>query len=187
MDYFAGGSLATFTSRTILPVSSTMQTLVVLTETSSPAKWSMLRFSDQSEHRTTSGNAPARAQSLRVSRAVSDPGRQGAPRAIDPRPHGAARPRSSLRRTASMGGKSARHRTEVTKRKKFAGAARLSSLRSGSRAQPPISLKTKAVHAVLRLTGTFVYCAPSSCTKIVRISILQQTDYPSGDFGHTCR
>jgi hypothetical protein len=29
---------------TILPVSSTMQTLVSLTETSSPAKWSMLRF-----------------------------------------------------------------------------------------------------------------------------------------------
>src|SRR5680860_932156 len=37
----ASGSLATFTSRTILPVSSTMQTLVSLTETSSPAKWSM--------------------------------------------------------------------------------------------------------------------------------------------------
>ena len=34
-----------FTSRTILPVSSTMQTLVSLTDTSSPAKWSMLRFS----------------------------------------------------------------------------------------------------------------------------------------------
>jgi integrase len=33
------------TYRTILPVSSTMQTLVSLTETSSPAKWSMLRFS----------------------------------------------------------------------------------------------------------------------------------------------
>src|SRR5271155_3533129 len=33
------------TSRTILPVSSTMQTPVSLTETSSPAKWSMLRFS----------------------------------------------------------------------------------------------------------------------------------------------
>ena len=32
-------------SRTILPVSSTMQMLVSLTETSSPAKWSMLRFS----------------------------------------------------------------------------------------------------------------------------------------------
>ena len=32
-------------SRTTLPVSSTMQTLVSLTETSSPAKWSMLRFS----------------------------------------------------------------------------------------------------------------------------------------------
>jgi hypothetical protein len=32
-------------SRTILPVSSTMQTLVSLTETSSPAKCSMLRFS----------------------------------------------------------------------------------------------------------------------------------------------
>jgi transposase len=31
-------SLATFTSRTILPVSSTTQTLVSLTETSSPAK-----------------------------------------------------------------------------------------------------------------------------------------------------
>jgi hypothetical protein len=41
----AAGSLATFTSRTSLPVSSTMQTLVSLTETSSPAKWSMLRFS----------------------------------------------------------------------------------------------------------------------------------------------
>src|SRR3974390_1252861 len=39
------GSLATFTSRTILPESSTMQTLVSLTETSNPAKWSMLRFS----------------------------------------------------------------------------------------------------------------------------------------------
>ena len=38
-------SLATFTSRTILPASSTMQMLVSLTETSSPAKWSMLRFS----------------------------------------------------------------------------------------------------------------------------------------------
>src|SRR5208282_5322001 len=37
--------LDTFTSRTSLPVSSTMQTLVSLTETSSPAKWSMLRFS----------------------------------------------------------------------------------------------------------------------------------------------
>jgi transposase len=33
------------TSRTILPVSSTMQTLLSLTDTSSPAKWSMLRFS----------------------------------------------------------------------------------------------------------------------------------------------
>ena len=41
----ASGSLATFTSRTILPASSTMQMLVSLTETSSPAKWSMLRFS----------------------------------------------------------------------------------------------------------------------------------------------
>src|SRR6516165_1878222 len=41
----ASGSLATFTSRTILPVSSTMQMLVSLTETSSPANWSMLRFS----------------------------------------------------------------------------------------------------------------------------------------------
>ena len=41
----ASGSLATLTSRTILPASSTMQTLVSLTETSSPAKWSMLRFS----------------------------------------------------------------------------------------------------------------------------------------------
>jgi hypothetical protein len=41
----ASGSLATFTSRTILPVSSTMQTLVSLTDTSNPAKWSMLRFS----------------------------------------------------------------------------------------------------------------------------------------------
>jgi NAD(P)-dependent dehydrogenase (short-subunit alcohol dehydrogenase family) len=30
---------------TILPVSSTMQTLVSLTDTSNPAKWSMLRFS----------------------------------------------------------------------------------------------------------------------------------------------
>jgi hypothetical protein len=39
------GSLATFTSRTILPVSSTMQTLVSLTDTSNPAKWFMLRFS----------------------------------------------------------------------------------------------------------------------------------------------
>src|SRR5437879_8957700 len=39
------GSLATFTSRTILPASSTMQMLVSLTETSSPATWSMLRFS----------------------------------------------------------------------------------------------------------------------------------------------
>jgi hypothetical protein len=36
----ASGSLATFTSRTILPVSSTMQTLVSLTDTSSPAQWS---------------------------------------------------------------------------------------------------------------------------------------------------
>jgi hypothetical protein len=34
-----------FTSRTILPASSTMQTLVSLTDTSNPAKWSMLRFS----------------------------------------------------------------------------------------------------------------------------------------------
>ena len=41
----ASGSLATFASRTILPVSSTMQTLVSLTDTSNPAKWSMLRFS----------------------------------------------------------------------------------------------------------------------------------------------
>src|SRR3970040_1395757 len=41
----ASGSLATFTSRTSLPVSSTMQTLVSLTETSRPAKWSMRRFS----------------------------------------------------------------------------------------------------------------------------------------------
>jgi hypothetical protein len=40
----ASGSLAAFTSRAILPVSSTMQMLVSLTETSSPAKWSMLRF-----------------------------------------------------------------------------------------------------------------------------------------------
>src|SRR5674536_341083 len=46
------GSLATFTSRTILPVSSTMQTLVSLTETSSPAKWSMLRFSFDALGRT---------------------------------------------------------------------------------------------------------------------------------------
>jgi hypothetical protein len=41
----ASGLLATFTSRTFLPVSSTMQTLVSLTDTSNPAKWSMLRFS----------------------------------------------------------------------------------------------------------------------------------------------
>ena len=41
----ASGSLSTFTSRTILPASYTMQTLVSLTETSSPAKWAMLRFS----------------------------------------------------------------------------------------------------------------------------------------------
>src|SRR5262244_2769244 len=41
----ASGLLATFTSRTILPASSTMQMLVSLTETSIPAKWSMLRFS----------------------------------------------------------------------------------------------------------------------------------------------
>ena len=41
----ASGSLATFTSRTILPASSTMQMLVSLTETSNPAKWSILRFS----------------------------------------------------------------------------------------------------------------------------------------------
>jgi hypothetical protein len=41
----ASGSLATLTSRTILPVSSTMQMLVSLTDTSNPAKWSMLRFS----------------------------------------------------------------------------------------------------------------------------------------------
>src|SRR5665811_977858 len=41
----SSGSLATFTSRTILPVSSTMQTLVSLTDTSSPAEWSILRFS----------------------------------------------------------------------------------------------------------------------------------------------
>src|SRR6266404_7313886 len=34
----ASGSLATFTSRTILPVSSTMQMLVSLTDTSNPAK-----------------------------------------------------------------------------------------------------------------------------------------------------
>jgi hypothetical protein len=40
----ASGSLATFTSRVILPASSTMQTLVSLTDTSSPAKWSMLRL-----------------------------------------------------------------------------------------------------------------------------------------------
>jgi hypothetical protein len=38
-------SLATLASRTMLPASSTMQTLVSLTDTSSPAKWSMLRFS----------------------------------------------------------------------------------------------------------------------------------------------
>jgi hypothetical protein len=41
----ASGSVSNFKSRTILPVSSTMQTLVSLTETSNPAKWSMLRFS----------------------------------------------------------------------------------------------------------------------------------------------
>ena len=41
----ASGSLATFTSRTILPASSTMQMLVSLTDTSSPAEWSMLGFS----------------------------------------------------------------------------------------------------------------------------------------------
>jgi hypothetical protein len=41
----ASGSLAAFTSRTILPVASTIQTLVSLTDTSNPAKWSMLRFS----------------------------------------------------------------------------------------------------------------------------------------------
>src|SRR5664280_2329056 len=41
----ASGSLATFTSRTILPVSSTTQILVSLTDTSNPAKWYMLRFS----------------------------------------------------------------------------------------------------------------------------------------------
>jgi hypothetical protein len=39
------GLLAAFTSFTILPVSSTMQTLVSLTDTSNPTKWSMLRFS----------------------------------------------------------------------------------------------------------------------------------------------
>jgi hypothetical protein len=39
------GSLATFTSRTHLPAPSTMKMLVSLTDTSSPAKWSMLRFS----------------------------------------------------------------------------------------------------------------------------------------------
>ena len=37
----ASGSLATFSSCTILPVSSTIQTLVSSTETSSPAKWSI--------------------------------------------------------------------------------------------------------------------------------------------------
>jgi hypothetical protein len=37
--------MATITSRTILPASSTMQTLLSFTDTSSPAKWSMLRFS----------------------------------------------------------------------------------------------------------------------------------------------
>jgi len=41
----ASGSLAGLTSRIILPASSTMQTLVSLTDTSSPAKCSMLRFS----------------------------------------------------------------------------------------------------------------------------------------------
>ena len=41
----AAGSFATFTSFTILPVSSTMQMLVSLTDTSNPPKWSMLRFS----------------------------------------------------------------------------------------------------------------------------------------------
>jgi hypothetical protein len=45
----ASGSLATFTSLTILPVSSTMQMLVSLTDTSNPAKWSMLRFSFSSD------------------------------------------------------------------------------------------------------------------------------------------
>ena len=45
----ASGSLATFTSRTILPVSSTMQTLVSLTDMSNPAKWSMLRFSPKAD------------------------------------------------------------------------------------------------------------------------------------------
>src|SRR5262249_39933540 len=35
----ASGSLATLASRMILPASSTMQTLVSLTETSSPAAW----------------------------------------------------------------------------------------------------------------------------------------------------
>src|SRR5512139_2226605 len=39
------GSLATLASRTILPASSTMQMLVSLTDTSNPAKCSMLRFS----------------------------------------------------------------------------------------------------------------------------------------------
>src|SRR5476651_1658870 len=38
LQHRASGSLATFTSRTILPVSSTMQMLVSLTETSNPAK-----------------------------------------------------------------------------------------------------------------------------------------------------
>src|SRR5580700_3017800 len=37
-DSRASGSLATFTSRTSLPVSSTMHTLVSLTDTSNPAK-----------------------------------------------------------------------------------------------------------------------------------------------------
>jgi hypothetical protein len=41
----ADAIFATLTSRTILPVPSTMQTLVSLTETSNPAKLFMLRFS----------------------------------------------------------------------------------------------------------------------------------------------
>src|SRR5436189_25266 len=38
----AAGSLATFTSFTILPVSSTMQMVVAFTDTVNPTNWSML-------------------------------------------------------------------------------------------------------------------------------------------------
>ena len=49
-DVYYQGSLkwnlrATFPSHTIVPVSSTLQMQVSLTDTSNPAKWSMLRFS----------------------------------------------------------------------------------------------------------------------------------------------